>query len=54
MKANNIKVVILIFVHKDKILIEKRNLEGFKGEQYLIPGGNVDLDENIEDKVHRQ
>lgn len=34
-------VVIFIFVDKDKILVEKRSLENFDEEEYLIPGGRV-------------
>ncbi len=54
METNEARVVIFIFVDKNKILIEKRALEDFEGEQYLIPGGFVEETENIEQALIRE
>lgn len=54
MKSNTAKVVIFIFLSKDKVLIEKRILEGFEEHQYLIPGGIVEEAEEIEEAMKRE
>ena len=49
------RVVIFIFIDKDKILVEKRILENFDKEEYLIPGGRVKEDiENLEQGLLRE
>lgn len=49
------RVVIFIFLSSGKILIEKRALKHFDGEQYLIPGGSVKEDlESLEDALKRE
>lgn len=48
------KVVIFIFLDKGKILIEKRIIENFSGEQYLIPGGVVKELESLENALKRE
>lgn len=54
MKSNSAKVVIFIFTNKDKILIEKRQLQDYEGLQYLIPGGHVEEEEEIEEAMKRE
>lgn len=55
MKNNATTVVIFIFIKDKKILIEKRYLEIFKSEQYLIPGGTVqDELEDLEQALKRE
>lgn len=54
MKSNTLKVVIFIFVNNNKILTEKRILEGFKDHQYLIPGGTVEEAEDAEEALRRE
>ncbi len=54
MKNAKIKVVIFIFLNGEKILIEKRIIENFTGEQYLIPGGVVKQLESLEDALKRE
>lgn len=52
---NKQRVVIFVFLKGNKILIEKRTLEQFKGEQYLIPGGTVKEDlESLEEALKRE
>lgn len=48
------QVIIFIFIKDQKILIEKRTLEDFEGEQYLIPGGKVKDLENLEQALERE
>ncbi len=48
------QVVIFIFTKNQKILIEKRALKDFEGEQYLIPGGKVKDLENLEQALERE
>ncbi len=54
MKSVTAKVVIFIFLNGEKILIEKRIIENFTGEQYLIPGGVVKQLESLEDALKRE
>ena len=54
MKSNTARVVIFIFLSKDKILIEKRELQDYAGLQYLIPGGLVEEKEEIEQAMKRE
>lgn len=39
------QVVIFIFIDGQKVLMEKRLLKDFTGEQLLVPGGRVKVDE---------
>lgn len=50
------QVVIFALVKQNKILVEKRPVEGFLNHQYLIPGGMVknDLPESLEDALKRE
>lgn len=54
MKKNPTQVVILIFTDNKKVFVEKRLLEGFDQEQYLMPGGKVRELENIEQALKRE
>ena len=55
MKNNNTtKVVIFIFTSGEKILIEKRYIKNFTTLQYLIPGGEVEEGENLEQALKRE
>lgn len=54
MKSVKVKVVIFIFLNGEKILVEKRILENFTGEQFLIPGGIVKELESLEDALKRE
>lgn len=49
-------VVIFILTKGTKVLMEKRPLEGFIGDQYLIPGGAVKNEEleNFEAALRRE
>lgn len=48
-------VIIAVFIQNEKVLVEKRFLKNFKGEQYLIPGGKIKKDmENIEQALKRE
>ena len=50
------QIVLFALINKNKVLIEKRPLLGFKGVQYLIPGGAVEETEleNIEIALRRE
>lgn len=50
----NQTVVILIFLKDGKILTEKRQLDLFPTPQYLIPGGNVEMNETTSDAAVRE
>lgn len=52
--SKNNRVVIFIFTDGQKILVEKRFLESFDSEHYLIPGGNINNQENIADALQRE
>ncbi len=53
-EKNTTKVVIFILTNKDKILIEKRYIKNFPGLQYLIPGGEVEELETLEQALKRE
>lgn len=53
-EKNNDRVVIFIFQDGEKILIERRSLKNFSGLQYLIPGGEVETDEDLEQALKRE
>ena len=51
----NDAVVIFIFLKNGKILIEKRAVKNYEGQQYLIPGGRVKKSlENLEQALTRE
>lgn len=55
MRNSVTKVVIFIFTDGKRILIEKRGVKNFQGEQYLIPGGRVKKGlENLEQALKRE
>ncbi len=54
MTEKNTRVVIFIFLDGNKILIEKRVLEDFEEEQYLIPGGIIEATESVEQALKRE
>lgn len=47
-------VVIFALVRNNKILVEKRPLEGFVDHQYLIPGGGINTSEDLEQALKRE
>lgn len=52
--AINSTVVIFILIRNNKILVEKRPVEGFENHQYLIPGGAINNSEGIEGALKRE
>jgi len=48
------RVVIFIFTDGDKILTEKRSSQSFLEPRYLIPGGLVETDEDLEQALKRE
>ncbi len=49
------QVIIAVFIKNEKVLVEKRSLKNFEGEQYLIPGGKVKGNlEDIEQALKRE
>lgn len=52
--ATNSLVVIFALVKDNKILVEKRPVKGFTDHQYLIPGGAIDISENLEQALKRE
>lgn len=55
-KSKPTQVVILIFIEAQKIFVEKRSLNKFRSDQYLIPGGEVEENEleNLELTLKRE
>lgn len=53
-QKNTSQVVIAVFTNGDKILIEKRALENFTDLQHLIPGGEVEIGESVEQALKRE
>lgn len=54
--ATNSTVVIFVLVKDNKILVEKRPVEGFAKHQYLLPGGAINPEEleNLEQALKRE
>lgn len=53
--AKNKKVVLFALIKDNKILLEKRLLDGFSNLQYLIPGGAINEDlESLEEALKRE
>lgn len=50
------QIVIFALVKNNKILVEKRPVDGFSTHQYLLPGGEINLDEleNLEAALKRE
>lgn len=52
--ATKSRVVIFALVKNNKILVEKRPVEGFVDHQYLIPGGAINTSEDLEQALKRE
>lgn len=50
------QIVIFALVKDNKILVERRPVIGFSQDQYLLPGGEINLDEleNLEAALKRE
>lgn len=54
-KRSRVRVVIFIFIDGEKILVEKRFLQNFKKNHYLIPGGEIEGQfEDLGDALQRE
>lgn len=51
---NKPAVVIFVLVKDNKILVEKRPVAGFAKDQYLLPGGAINISENLEQALKRE
>lgn len=52
--STNSRVVLFALVKESKVLVEKRPVKGFAKLQYLIPGGTINAEENLEDALKRE
>lgn len=48
------KVVLFALIKDNKILLEQRQLKGFLRKGHFIPGGAIELTENIEEALIRE
>ena len=48
------RIVIFALIKEGKILVEKRPIPGFLDHQYLIPGGAINLKEDLEQALKRE
>lgn len=48
------KVVIFALIKEKKILVEKRPVPNFSNHQYLIPGGAINSEEDLEQALKRE
>lgn len=52
--ATKSTVVLFIMLHSNKILVEKRPVEGFDKHLHLIPGGAINNLETMEEALKRE
>lgn len=52
--ATKSQVVLFALVKNNTVLVEKRPIKGFLKHQYLIPGGAINKEENLEDALKRE
>jgi ADP-ribose pyrophosphatase YjhB (NUDIX family) len=52
--AKNRRVVLFALIKDNKILLEQRQLKGFSEIGHFIPGGAIELTENIEKALIRE
>lgn len=52
--SKNLKIVLFALVKDKKILLEKRPVPGFLKDQYLIPGGAVNPEEDLKEALKRE
>lgn len=48
------QVVIFVLLKENKVLVEKRPVKGFSDHQYLIPGGAINPEEDLEQALKRE